>query len=206
MLALLIKWVLAFFVLARVYMALVIGAFLALLSLAPGGCLSERGPFTVTIERDAASDFETQLISTAESACPLDLSHADLCVPAFDPIEDGCRWWCEDFEGVLTPYALNAEAIAYYQGRTQNNEMQSSVDPRNATYRSTVFTYTADVALSASFGQFLDVYVVTLNMRYSEICGPLCGHFIWAHRTVVLNRAGEILAIEGDGSAATAIS
>lgn len=160
------------------------------------------GSFDVSITRSFQNAVEQQMITTAEAACPIPSDVEQACGGLENPAP-GCRWWCGSFDGVFIPFAITCDAIEYYSGLVYDYRQAAQEHPLIAGVREASFAYSAEVAFHEDFiaeGEaFEGVYVVSMTMSYSHYCGPLCGMGYTTTRTVVLDSAGVVLRVIGDG-------
>jgi hypothetical protein len=159
--------------------------------------------FQLSIERDFDSPEEQELIQIAESVYP---AREDvLAVYEVDRLgepPDGDLWWYTDY-GELVPYAITTEAIDYYADlilQWREGYPTLFIGPFFPTYW---LTYTANIDYQEMYeneGQtFTDVYVVTMELDWGGVWGPLAGGGFTKERVVVLSPDGESLGIFGDG-------
>jgi hypothetical protein len=146
----------------------------------------------ISIERKAANEAEKTLIATAEAA-----------------ETESDNWWILGVDrqplmksNVNVPYALTGEVVDYYAARIkeyQTKTYRSFMEPRSR------LAYTATVAHQDSFTltgkTYANVHVVTLNLsfdsRFTE--DATMGISVMKRRTIVLDAAGQVLSVDGDG-------
>ena len=170
----------------------------------PGIIKPLKGDHQMKVRRNAKTDVEKRMIALAEAAYP---PREDV-VKAFkaahsrpeDVPADELLWWCGGTNATRIPYAITAEAVDYYVARTEElrkREWQQDFRP------SSHFKYSADVSLEPHFKTdgktFEDVYVVRMKLSFSYLYGNLGGIAFSKERIVVIDRAGTVLFISGDG-------
>ena len=172
-------------------------------------------PFEVQVQRVFRDHVELEMIRLAERTYPprdsliaaIKTAHFKLdSVPS-----DTLLWWYSDFDNVHIPYAVTAEGVSYYLELTLafRAGRRLQVSERYAMQRSK-FTYTASADYQPDFehndDHWSDVYVVELQLSWSNHCGRLCALMFTKHRIVVLSTDGRVLAVLGDGKASLAVS
>jgi len=180
-------------------------------SLLPGAEPKEWEPnpakHVVTITRTPKDATETKMIAAAEAATP---PEADvLAVAKLDPAPaDPKLWWSNEQLGIKIPYAITAEAIAYYSALVEGYGKQSVkryIEP------SSRFNYQAAVTkhdtIELDGKNFSDVYLVTMTLNFSEdfAASGTEGMTFTKERKVVLDKDGKALHISGDGATQVAI-
>lgn len=114
-------------------------------------------------------------------------------------------WWASDPGAVRWPYAITDAAVRYYLAVGSAFRAGDFRETRGLRMSSTRLRYTATVERHAEVTlqerTFRDVYVVRLELGWSEFCGNLCAKSLLADRTVIVSPAGEVLLIDGDGKA-----
>jgi hypothetical protein len=116
-------------------------------------------------------------------------------------------WWttCDP----RLPYALTASAVRYYLDwiaalrRGQTPSRRRPLTSGRVRYESSG-RWEADFHVAGE--RFADVYVARMQMEVHVSCGELCGWFFKKERLVVLSRAGDVLAVTGDGRTPVAVS
>ncbi len=145
----------------------------------------------INIQREAATDRDKTMIEAAEAAMP----------------DTGVWWNVENGQevrvmGLKTPYALTGEALKYYIEKME--EYRTMAWPARFGEPSSRLDYTATVAGHDTFSldgkEYRNVHVVTLRMAFqTAFTGASTGGTRFRkQRTVVLDEAGEVLAISGD--------
>lgn len=176
---------------------------------------SERS-YTQSIVREAGNDFEATLITRAEALYP---PRDSVLAAAWDPaqVPETGYWFYGLFDGTLIPYAVTGDAVTYYRELVEALDRSTSPPfllSADLTYRAAVSfheTYTfeeLDPATQEPFSLevFAQVYVVEMELDWSQYCGPVCGMWIEHSRVVVFDASGELLAVFGDGPRPTAVS
>jgi len=157
------------------------------------------------IQRNFDSPQEESLIRAAEAVYPpredvVALAVTDAYGVSPSELPEDHAWWYGMWGGVRMPYAITAEAIAYFADRVRKAPL----------WPMTSMMYTADIEYNEAYEldgeQFRGVYVVTMHLTYGYYCGPLCAAGISKGRTVVLTPEGAWLYVSGDGRAGMMIS
>ena len=162
----------------------------------------DSGLFTVEVSRRFADAKEEEMLRIAEAAYPLprELQWSTKGTPgAYIP--PSRQWYCSWSDRVLIPYAITKSAVDYYLKVTEELK-QGSGDPLRPKMLSSQFVYSASVSRQENYSLgksvLQNVYVVKLDLYWSQYCNALCGMRFGASRTVVLNEEGKVLAILGD--------
>lgn len=169
----------------------------------------------VVISRTAADAKQTAMIAAAEAAQPSkeilrqaaeasDRNDApglvkpqEAKVPAGDKV-----WWYKEELGIRIPCAITAEAVAYYSdlvGKYGKQNLKRYMEP------SSRLDYAAGVKFHQEFKlgdkTFKDVHVVTLKLTFSQNFAATTteGMRFEKERVVVLDAAGKVLLVTGDG-------
>lgn len=172
------------------------------------GCprgLEER--FTVSIARDFDTQEEENLLAVAEAAYPpredvAALAEANGTDPTTLPLEG--YWWYDTLDEVSIPYAATGDAVDYYEQLVADRrELARQLRPRYSRTMEAHLDYSAGISYYSTYqhgGQtFTGVFVATMRLDWSSQSGPLLGMGFTKDRIVVLNPAGEVQAIFGDG-------
>ncbi|MDX8337650.1 hypothetical protein SLH46_00555 [Draconibacterium sp. IB214405] len=172
--------------------------------------------YTKLIERNSDNTFEAELITKAESYYPSRQEVIDAAEWSGMEVPETAYWYYNSFDGVPIPYCITIDAIDYYS---------DLIDMYNAN-REDVFFYTAEFTYSAnvafhdnytspdknSMGEavepqsFESVYVVTLDLYWTDYCGSLCAMWIEKQRIVVFNESGDLLEVFMDGEISVPVS
>lgn len=155
----------------------------------------------VVIRREATDAKETAMIAAAESAQPskeaLSKAAGAAAVPAGNKV-----WWYEEKLGIRIPCAISSDAVAYYSdlvGSYGKQALKRYLEPSSS------LDYLAGVKFHNAFKldgkNFKDVHVVTLKLTFSEnfAASTTEGMHFQKERLVVLDAAGKVLHISGDG-------
>jgi len=158
-----------------------------------------------SIQRNFDNPQERGLICAAEAVYPpredvVALATTDPYGVNPSELPEDHAWWYGMWGHDRMPYAITAEAIAYFAGQVR----------KAPPWPITTMTYKADIEYNEAYEldgeEFSDVYVVTMHLTYGHYCGPLCATGILKGRTVVLTPEGACLHISGDGKAGMMIS
>lgn len=172
------------------------------------------------IVREADNEFEAILIERAESVYPpRDSVLANLPEAYHSSIPEKDYWYYSSVNGVRVPYAITAEAVAYYENLI--DALEADEEPREMTRAG--FEYHASVTFYKRYSfehesstseepwwsePFERVHVVSLSLRWWGECapgGPECGIGIRHKRLVVFDEGGGLLRVFLDGESAVAV-
>lgn len=149
-------------------------------------------PDTSLISRDAAKETQPPAIQRLQQAAQL----------------PGERWWWDNFDAVLTPYAVTGAAVKYYRERIYDRA--SSDNP--FTFSQPVplhqgeFAYRATVERIDARANNGATYVARLRLSWNYWCGMLCAVTFDATRNVFFGADGTPIRVEGDGKPMLAVS
>jgi hypothetical protein len=169
----------------------------------------------VNIRREAADEKQSAMIAAAEAAQPskealrkaADASDPNdplgLAQPkeAQPPTGDKV-WWYKEQLGIRIPYAITADAVAYYSelvGKYGKQALNRFMQP------SSRLDYHAGVKFHKEFKlddkTFNDVHVVTLKLIFSQnfVASQTEGMQFEKERIVILDDKGKVQHISGDG-------
>lgn len=170
----------------------------------------------VTIRREAADEKETAMIAAAEAAQPnkdlleksavdADPAHGRGFVPTLKALGAGAGeklWWYKSGLGIRIPFAITADAVTYYSdlvGQYGKKAIKSYGEPSSS------LDYHASCKLHKEFKVedkvFTDVYVVTLKLTFVQkfVATQTAAMNFNKERVVILDSAGKVLHISGDG-------
>jgi len=166
------------------------------------------GDFTYSVRREFSDSTTGRLLSIAESCYP----ERDLLVEiaATRYLEMGSDttkaslWWC-DGEGVRrVAWAVTAGALEHYLGMTERFRNHDYLVPGGEGLYFTDLAYHAKITAMPEFvmkeREYNEVYVAYLLLGWSYDDGVSIDSFE-AHRIVVLDPQGNVLAVDGDGRA-----
>lgn len=169
--------------------------------------LNRLGDHQTVISRDFANEKEEKLLQIAEAVYPPEravrLGRNEQ--PQTSQPEQRL-WWCNSFDGVLVPYAITKRAVTYYL------EVQDKFRAGKFSIKmhGSALGYSAKIAHHKSYphgeATLRDVYVVSLDLAWSQYCGTLCAMGFKTKRTVVLDEQGKVLAVQNDECVPTVIS
>ena len=178
----------------------------------------EERSYQKSIERIADNDFEASLIEKAEAIYPSRAGVIAAVPEGLDlEIPEEGYWFYAHFDGILIPYAVTNEAVAYYTGLFDGIEAGTF----SQYIRKIKYTYSADVSFESEFvfdggehsdgspevtESFTNVYVVTMTLNWWHRCGDLCGMTLDAGRVVVFDESGNLLRVFLDGPAVPMVS
>jgi hypothetical protein len=155
----------------------------------------------VSIVRTFENDAEQELIQQAEGLAST-VGSTWYMVP--DYLSPSDPFPLDDSQ-LLTPDAVNSEALSYYAKRTLS--FQTSQNSANARTRIDL-TYTARVIQLDRLGPQGPIhgFTVQLVLGYSQWYGPLAATSFSAMREVDFDESGQIVEIRGDGEVEVAVS
>ena len=173
----------------------------------PTVAVDTAGPFKVLILRKAEDSTSLHLLEVAEATFPP--RREVLAAFAGTPQERSVLrrepdlWWYSA-SGTRVPYAVTGAAVRYYLGRlAELRRVAESESPRSGAASRSAVVYRASIDRREHYeieGQvFAGVYVAQMRLSWTEYCGSLCAVMIYHERTVVLNAAGVVLLVVGDG-------
>ena len=141
------------------------------------------------------------MIATAETAQPsreaLRQAAGDAPVPAGDKV-----WWYKEELGIRIPCAITADAVAYYSdlvGKYGKQDLKRYAEP------SSQLDYHASVTFHKEFKlddkTFKNVHVATLKLTFAQNFAATTteGMRFQKQRVVLLDAAGKVLHLSGDG-------
>ena len=163
-----------------------------------------KNSFKVEISRKFADKQEERLLKIAEAVYPTAEEKAKKCSNPVLGNPSNVNWACGSFDDVLVPYAVTKSAVIYYLKMTGNfrkdkNKMKTSS-----------LNYSAEIKFQPGYEikeeKFTNVYVVSMKLGWSNVCGDLCALMFNKDRTVVLDKNGKILFVDGDGETPVMVS
>ncbi len=169
----------------------------------------------VTIRREAADDKQSALIATAEAAQPSQEAlrkaadtrdrndPAGVAQPKEAALPAGENvWWYEEQLGIRIPFAVTADAVAYYSewvGKSGKLALSRHMQPTSRLDHHAVVEFHKEFKLDDR--TFADVHVVTLKLSFSQsfVATQTEGMQFEKKRIVILDAKGKVLHISGDG-------
>jgi hypothetical protein len=155
----------------------------------------------ITIRREASDAAQAKMIATAEAASP-EAAALRKAMGDSPEVINASQWWYREDFGIRIPFAVTAGAVDYFTklvGDYGKQEFKRYVEPSSSV------DYHASVAIHAQFERdgrkFADVHVVTLKLVFAQNFAATGteGMQFEKVRTVVLDAAGKVLAVYGDG-------
>ena len=176
--------------------------------------LRDAPPYHATVRRSFGSPEEERLLRIAESTYPTPEAIQHDLEPWYPELppnpENEELWWFEAFDGVRIPYALTRASVAYYLRLTGAFRAGDFDSVGTFPMQSSSVEYTATIERRSEFiyegNRFEDVYVVEMDLSWTDVCGNLCALWFSKKRTVVLSLDGELRALFGDGVTAFLVS
>jgi len=173
--------------------------------------LNRSGKHEVKIVRRFADEREEKLLQIAEATYPTESQVTERSKRSAEAPQANERlWWCSSFDGVRIPFAITKGAVAYYLDVSTEFGKQTPRYPFWTNMKSSALTYSASLARKQAYrvgtSEFTNVYVVSMELAWSQYCGPLCAMACQLSRKAVLNEEGKVLAVENDTCAPTIVS
>ncbi|MFM1770447.1 MAG: hypothetical protein RJA22_2976 [Verrucomicrobiota bacterium] len=156
---------------------------------------------TLVLERTATNAAQAALLRAAEAVLPT----ADILRQAAGatPVPAGTNvWWYKEELGVRIPCAITGEAVAYYTNLVAAYGRQACKRYSEPFSR---VEYHARVAFHPVFRHqektFRDVHAVTLQLKFMQTFAATQteGMHFEKERVVLLNAAGQVVQVIGDG-------
>lgn len=184
-------------------------------------CLIESrtgGMFRIEVVRIASDSAARRALILAESAFPDSQAIGKAAAgQTLEPVQrrlqraarlPGPRWWWDEFDGVLTPYAVTGAAVDYYVSRLRaRSEITNPFkDFSEGRAHNGSFSYRATVTAAPSDGPGAGGHIVRTTLRWQYWCGMLCAVRFAATREVLISREGRILYVRGDGPPVLVVS
>lgn len=161
------------------------------------------GPFKIQIARSFANRWEETLLSKAEAvylgptAMIHDLLSARLCDADLRK-EKAAVWGACGNDNIEMTRVVTARAVRYYYDLALLAQKNPHL-PSGFTAQALSVEYGAAIKLLPEYHHaqdvFHDVYVADLNLKWSFVCGGLCGVGFTRNKVVVLDQQGNILAM-----------
>lgn len=176
------------------------------------GLEEQKFGFTKSINRISSNFDEYLLILKAEMYYPPRDSILNLPYRLKDLPEKNC-WYFMNFDNILLPYAITAEAIMYYSNLMDTLVANKGIYHRLPNYLVS-FKYKAEVKYYDKYffesdscytvkqipsAKFENVYVVDMYLHWENHCGSACALYINHKRIVVFDKNGNLLKIFYDG-------
>jgi hypothetical protein len=173
--------------------------------------LNRSGQHKVKISRHFDNEKEERLLRIAEAAYPRDREiRQNSRIRIEQPPGNERLWWCSSFDGVRIPYAITKSAVAYYLEVSEEFGKKNPREPFWTRMSDSSLTYSARLLHKESYrvgkSVFRNVYLVSMELEWSQYCGSLCAMAFKTSRTVVLTETGVVLFIENDRCAPYIVS
>lgn len=163
-----------------------------------------KNSFRVNTSRKFANKEEERLLKIAEVVYPTAEEKQTKCAKLILGNPSNVNWACGSFDNVLVPYAITKSAVIYYLKMTDDFRKGKS------KMKTSALNYSAEIKFQPSYEikeeKFTDVYVVSMKLGWSNVCGDLCALIFSKDRTVVLDKNGKILFVDGDGETPVMVS
>lgn len=163
--------------------------------------------YKLNISRKFAGEREERLLKIAEAVYPTAEKKKKDCSEqaAANAAETG--WSCGAFDGVLIPYAITKGALIYYLKTTDEFRRGAKTGIK---MKSSSLNYSAEIKFQPDYElkgeKFSGVYVVSMRLSWYQFCGALCAMTFGKDRTVVLDKSGQVLQVDGDGKPPVMVS
>jgi len=165
----------------------------------------ELGDFTISIHRIAPDLAQARLLSIAEAVYPpRDLVTSVAMLEGYEmgsDISRGNLWWYQGIGASRLPYAVTLATIDYYAGLTERFRRRDFHEAGTRPLHSSRLLYEGSIMhrerFSVNDDDYHDVYVAHLHLFWAWDDGIFDSR-TEATRTVVLTRAGDVLAVSGD--------
>lgn len=170
----------------------------------------DSGRFRLSIERQADSEWERELLERAETLYPepeliADSVAAHLANPRnrigtwgqrFEEAAaaSGPRWWWLLHGDLGLPFALTGQAVLQYLDHYR--ELRDGPNPY-AEYNPGI-EHSAELVYAARVRRTAGGYVVELSLSWSFYCGSLCGLWLQHARRVEFDEDGTVVRVQGD--------
>ena len=189
------------------------GYFLAPPTLLPDSLVESRtgGLFRIEVLRVAPDSGARRALILAESVFPEaarieEMATRETLAAVKERLQEaarlsGPRWWWDEFDEVLTPYAVTGAAVEYYLARirSRSDGPNPFVKVSEGRAHNGTFSYRASVSPAPINGVAAGGHVVRLTLRWHYWCGMLCAVTFGANREVVISKDGRVLEVRGDG-------
>jgi hypothetical protein len=152
--------------------------------------------FKVNISRKFANKEEERLLKIAESLYPTNEEKQKNCSKPVLGNPTDVDWACGSFDGVIVPYAVTKSTVNYYLNLT--DEFRKG----KRQMKTSSLKYSAGVKFYPNFQlkreKFTNVYLVSMDFNWSHVCGDLCALVFGKVRTVIMDKTGKVLLVDGD--------
>ena len=152
--------------------------------------------FKVSISRKFADKKEERFLKIAESLYPTAEEKKKNCSKPVLGNPTDVDWACGSFDGVLVPFAVTKSTVIYYLNLT--DEFRAG----KKQMKTSSLKYNAEVKFHSNFQlkgeKFTDVYLVSMDFNWSHVCGDLCALVFGKVRTVIMDKSGKVLLVDGD--------
>lgn len=171
------------------------------------------GLYTCSIQREAADTTASRILAIAECAYPpRDLLAATAAEKGYEFGADTARvplWWSRGKNARRMPYAATRAALQYYLELTRKYRENEHREPGMQPIFTSRLIYHASIEWQPDFDlgpkKFRDVWEAHVALSWTYDDGVFLP-FVAVRRTVVLSRAGAILAVDGDGACSEEVS
>jgi hypothetical protein len=163
------------------------------------------GDFTISIYRNVPDLELARLLAIAEATYPpRDLMTSIAHLEGYEMGSDSSRgnlWWYRGAGPNRLPYAVTLAAIDYYANLTERFRRREFREAGTRPLHSSRLLYEGSIAhrdrVSVSDQNYQNIYVARLHLVWAWDDG-IFDSTTEAWRTVVLTRAGDVIAVSGD--------
>jgi hypothetical protein len=171
------------------------------------------GDFTYSIRRGFPDSTAARLLGIAEAVYPSREALLEIALEnAYEMGSDTARvplWWCRGPGEARVPYSVTAGALDHYFKLTQLYRERMFREAGTRPIFWSELAYRATIAHREQFilgsVEYSNVYVAHLTLAWLYDDGTFTP-YTQGHRVVVLAPSGEVLAVDGDGSAVERVS
>jgi hypothetical protein len=171
------------------------------------------GEFTYSIRRGFADSTAARLLGIAEATYPARETLVRIASEnAYEMGSDTARadlWWCKGPGESRIPYAVTAGALSHYLNLAQLYRERKFREAGTRPVFWSELAYRATIAHREQYTlervEYRDVYVAQLMLAWTYDDGTFTP-YTEGHRVVVLTPSGDVLAVDGDGSAVERVS
>lgn len=166
------------------------------------------GDFTYSVKREFPDSNAARLLAIAESCYPSREALIEIAATHYfemgSDTAQGPLWWCDGPGVRRVPYAVTAGALRHYLDLSERFRNHDYTVPGGRGLYGTELVYHAKIEARQDFvaagKAYQQVYVAYLSLQWAYDDGTFSPSF-QAHRVVVLDSAGNVRQIVGDGSA-----
>ena len=166
--------------------------------------------YRVQIFRKFKNSREEELMRIAEATYPPHQSVVESDRSSEADKKAPNLWWHGDFDGVRLPYAITTSAVIYYRQKIREFRAGDFKGSNNIEMLSAHMKYVSSIEYRTTYQadkrELRDVYLVKMQLDWSQFCGGTCAMAFNRQRTVVLSKAGAVFWVDGDGAQSVIVS